>query len=122
MQEKRESEMQTLWNCERCRETKSYEEFKGVFKIRGQYCASCRQSPQSNRAYIGARLRFQVFMRDNFTCQYCGQRAPQVELHIDHIIPVAHGGTNEIANVSTACAECNLGKGDLLLEGANDSF
>lgn len=63
------------------------------------------------RKGIGKRTRFEVFKRDQFTCQYCGRSAPDVVLHIDHILPVAEGGTNEIINLVTACQDCNLGKG-----------
>jgi hypothetical protein len=55
--------------------------------------------------------RFSVLARDNYTCRYCGRSAPEVTLHVDHIIPVAEGGTDEPANLVTACADCNEGKG-----------
>lgn len=56
-------------------------------------------------------VRFEVFKRDNFTCQYCGGKAPDVVLHVDHINPVAGGGDNDIMNLVTSCEPCNLGKG-----------
>lgn len=59
-------------------------------------------------------LRFRVLSRDNFTCQYCGAFAPNVVLQVDHRIPVAAGGTDDLENLVTACTACNLGKGDLL--------
>jgi len=64
-----------------------------------------------SREPIGKRLRFEVFKRDSFTCQYCGGKAPDVVLHCDHINPVAKGGTNDILNLVTACSSCNSGKG-----------
>ena len=63
------------------------------------------------RKPLGKRIRFEVFKRDSFTCQYCGKSAPEVVLHIDHISPVAGGGTNDIMNLVTSCQDCNLGKG-----------
>lgn len=48
--------------------------------------------------------------RDNFTCQYCGLKAPNVELHVEHIIPVSEGGTNDELNLIASCSDCNLGK------------
>lgn len=63
------------------------------------------------RTAIKKSVRFEVFKRDNFTCQYCGQSAPDVVLHLDHINPVAGGGGNEIINLVTSCQPCNLGKG-----------
>lgn len=61
-------------------------------------------------------VRFEVFKRDNFTCQYCGQAAPDVVLHLDHINPVAGGGGNDIINLVTSCVDCNLGKGAKTLD------
>ena len=69
----------------------------------------------SVREPISKTLRFEVFKRDKFTCQYCGDKAPEVVLHVDHIDPVANGGTNEILNLVTSCEGCNLGKGARLL-------
>jgi HNH endonuclease len=60
---------------------------------------------------LSKKLRFEVFKRDSFTCQYCGQRAPAVILHCDHIKPRAEGGLTDILNLVTACEDCNLGKG-----------
>jgi 5-methylcytosine-specific restriction endonuclease McrA len=56
-----------------------------------------------------AFTRFNLFLRDRFTCQYCG--ATGVELTFDHVIPRAYGGRTTWENVTTACAPCNLKKG-----------
>jgi hypothetical protein len=69
-----------------------------------------RMSKGSKRKAIGKSLRFEVFGRDGFTCQYCGRTPPDVLLNIDHIIPVSEGGTNDRENLRTSCAECNAGK------------
>ncbi|MCA0214756.1 MAG: HNH endonuclease [Proteobacteria bacterium] len=63
------------------------------------------------RVAIPKRVRFDVFKRDGFQCQYCGAHPPGVLLHVDHIHPVALGGTNDPDNLVTACEPCNLGKG-----------
>lgn len=65
----------------------------------------------AERKSISKSVRFEVFKRDKFTCQYCGRSAPEVVLHVDHIQPVSKDGENDITNLITACAECNLGKG-----------
>ena len=70
-----------------------------------------RQQEQARRL----RLRFQILQRDDFTCQYCGRKAPKVILEIDHIYPKSKGGKDNIKNYKTACRECNLGKGDIIL-------
>lgn len=65
---------------------------------------------------ISNALRFEVFQRDRHTCQYCGRRAPEVELEVDHLIPVARGGTDAFENLITSCRECNSGKSAKLIE------
>lgn len=69
----------------------------------------------SLRKQISKRVRFDIFKRDGFVCQYCGAHPPAVLLHIDHIEPVALGGGNEPDNLITACQNCNLGKSDVPL-------
>jgi 5-methylcytosine-specific restriction endonuclease McrA len=55
-----------------------------------------------------AFTRFNVFLRDRFSCQYCGSR---VDLTFDHLVPRSLGGHTTWENVVTACSECNLQKG-----------
>ena len=69
------------------------------------------KDPRGQRT-AGLALRFAVFRRDSYSCQYCGRRAPEFPLHVDHIIPWSRGGRTELANLRTACNECNLGKSD----------
>lgn len=64
-----------------------------------------------SRLPISKKVRFEIFKRDGFTCQYCGAHPPDVILHVDHIKPVSRGGGNEPENLITACEACNLGKG-----------
>ncbi len=58
-----------------------------------------------------AFTRFNVFLRDRFTCQYCGSAS---DLTFDHLIPRSKGGTTTWRNVVTACSPCNLRKGNRL--------
>jgi hypothetical protein len=67
------------------------------------------------RKAIPKGIRFEVFKRDSFKCQYCGASAPDVRLHVDHINPVSNSGANDIVNLVTSCVGCNLGKSDKLL-------
>ena len=64
------------------------------------------------------KLRFEVFQRDNFTCQYCGRNVLEdgVKLEVDHLNPKSKGGLFEMDNLVTACKECNQGKKDVCLE------
>lgn len=59
---------------------------------------------------VSKSLRFEVFARDSFTCQYCGRRPPEVVLEVDHIHPQSKGGEDVIINLITACWDCNRGK------------
>lgn len=66
---------------------------------------------------INLRLRYQVLKRDNFKCVICGRspaKDPNIELHIDHIIPWSKGGETIIDNLRTLCSDCNLGKSNIL--------
>lgn len=74
------------------------------------------------RKPISKKLRFEVFKRDGFTCQYCGAHPPQALFHIDHIVPVVEGGTNDMDNLVTACDSCNLGKGARSLSAVPESL
>ena len=55
--------------------------------------------------------RTNVFLRDGFRCQYCGDRPPAQELTCDHVIPRSHGGRTEWSNIVTCCVPCNRHKG-----------
>ena len=71
------------------------------------------------REYIPAArrpafTRFNVFLRDRFGCQYCGDDLPAQELTFDHVIPRSRGGRTSWENVVAACGPCNLRKGSAL--------
>ncbi len=61
-----------------------------------------------------AFTRFNVFLRDGFTCQYCSDRHPAQDLTFDHVVPRCRGGRTTWENVVTACGDCNLRKGSRL--------
>jgi 5-methylcytosine-specific restriction endonuclease McrA len=58
--------------------------------------------------------RKNIFLRDNFTCQYCGKEFDAKNLTCDHIVPKSRGGITEWNNIVTSCTGCNLRKGDKL--------
>jgi 5-methylcytosine-specific restriction endonuclease McrA len=58
--------------------------------------------------------RYNVFLRDRFACQYCGELFPASELTFDHVIPKSRGGHTTWENVVTACGDCNIVKGSRL--------
>jgi hypothetical protein len=59
---------------------------------------------------LSKKLRFEVFKRDGFRCQYCGQHPPTVILEADHVLPKSKGGSDDINNLVTSCFDCNRGK------------
>ena len=67
------------------------------------------------RKPLSKKIRFEVFKRDMFTCQYCGAKAPDVLLEVDHIVPVKEGGSDDILNLITSCRNCNRGKSSVKL-------
>ena len=77
---------------------------------------------KQKRKAISKKLRFEIFKRDLFTCQYCGATPPSVVLQVDHIKPVADGGGNEEENLIASCTDCNQGKGARLLSTAPETL
>jgi len=57
-------------------------------------------------------LRIRVMERDGYRCVYCGATSKEARLQVDHIVPVARGGTSDSTNLVTACFDCNNGKSD----------
>jgi len=58
-----------------------------------------------------AFTRFNVFLRDHWTCQYCAEVFKTQHLTFDHVIPRSRGGRTSWSNIVTACQDCNLIKG-----------
>ncbi len=76
------------------------------------YCDKCKKKKNNEQ---NCKKRFNILKKFNFTCQYCGRKAPEVVLHIDHIFPKSKGGRFALDNLTVACKECNVGKSDILL-------
>ena len=64
----------------------------------------------SARGTISLKVRWDVMKQGNYMCAKCGSRPPDVSLEIDHIVPLAQGGTDAIANLQVLCNRCNQGK------------
>jgi 5-methylcytosine-specific restriction enzyme A len=71
-----------------------------------------RPPTPSNPRSISTTLRARVLERDAFRCRRCGSGPRDARLVVDHIIPVAKGGTADFGNLQTLCAPCNGGKSD----------
>lgn len=66
---------------------------------------------QRERALMTPKTRTDVLRRDGARCRLCGASANQgATLHVDHIVPISHGGKTEMANLQVLCQSCNLGK------------
>ena len=73
--------------------------------------AKSKKKNKSKRRLISGKKRHAVFARDNYRCQICGATVDDgAKLHVDHILPVSKGGTNDITNLQILCEKCNLGK------------
>ena len=59
---------------------------------------------------VTKRTRYEVLRRDNHTCRYCGESAPDVKITVDHVTPTALGGSDKPDNLVAACKDCNAGK------------
>jgi len=89
----------------------------GLFGSGKPACQDCvtGRSRATGRRPMSPKLRRAVLMRDRFTCQECGANRgddPDVILHVDHKVPVAAGGQDELKNLHVLCIDCNLGKSD----------
>lgn len=70
--------------------------------------SKCRSMDKVNRVHL--------FMRDNWTCQYCLKRKVPRELTFDHVVPKSQGGPTTWKNIVTACKRCNNKKADKPLD------
>lgn len=92
----------------------------GPFGMSGRavvFFAATTPEPASKRRArtprkVTLKLRWSILRRDGFRCVYCGADGATAKLHVDHVVPVSAGGTNEDTNLVTACEACNLGKAD----------
>ncbi len=81
---------------------------------------SARRMTDGDSREIKLRLRYNILKRDAFRCVDCGRSpatTPGLELHVDHILPWSKGGKTVPSNLRTTCADCNIGKGDMVEQG-----
>lgn len=77
-----------------------------VMVIRGETQSPARRAWQR----VAAKIRPLVFARDGRECRLCGAAGEFVRFHVDHIIPLAKGGSNELNNLQVLCQPCNQRK------------
>ncbi len=88
----------------------------------GEYVLeSLKRIPVMGRG-ISPQLRIEILERNGFTCQLCGagptdpdpfNSSRKIRLHIDHIIPLSQGGSNDKNNLRVLCSACNQGRSNL---------
>lgn len=105
--------------CYWCKKVKSLSEFyKNKCRPAG-YDYLCKICTPIKNKKSRWRLRFELLKNADFTCYYCGRKPPEVSLEIDHKFPKSKGGKNIKDNYQVLCKECNLGKGDSILNEFN---
>lgn len=109
------------WKVSECEYCKSKYKPKSC---KQKFCSSvCRdlsiKEKQEKQEYTGwYKLRFEIFKRDNFTCQYCWRNVKEdwIKLNCDHVFPRNLWWDNSPNNLTTSCFECNIWKSDVMLE------
>lgn len=82
-------------------------------RIPRQLLTPAKQHSRPKRKAISKKLRLLILERDGYRCRLCGRTAKDTKLEVDHITPVAKGGTDSLSNLRTLCIDCNRGKSDL---------
>lgn len=84
----------------------------GFYLNRDIWDAICRVE----RGKVSNKMRFSIMKRDGYRCRYCGRRDNGHNLEIDHIVPIAKGGKSTYDNLQTLCHDCNVKKGDSIVD------
>ena len=107
---------------------KQFEKRMGFFYCDETKCLDCEfyESDETNKNiklnYNGKRnplphnIRHEVFKKDNYRCVECSTTKDKNTLHIDHIIPISRGGSDELDNLQTLCETCNLSKTNMIFK------
>lgn len=99
-------------NSYRNSKTFNFDNIKSLLK-RAQERQEHERTKTYQRNLMTQSLRYDIMKRDSFRCQICGRSVknnPNIELEVDHIIPISKGGKTVKSNLQTLCKECNRGK------------
>ena len=92
-----------------------YSDYHNAKITRDALLKLAKKPAKNKRGPISARDRAEVLRRDGSRCRSCGRSVDDLKsneyLEVDHIIPVAKGGTSELSNLGINCTLCNNGKG-----------
>ena len=86
----------------------------GNLCLKAEMMKILKNDRNNGRINLSDKLRLKVLKSNGYRCTYCGIDGSQAELQIDHIIPVAKGGSNHPSNLTVACRSCNAKKSDSL--------
>jgi 5-methylcytosine-specific restriction endonuclease McrA len=113
----KEIKMKTCPSCEKEFQTRNSRKIYCSRRCHAEYMKKNKNTPDC--LFSWGKIRWSILVRDKFKCQYCGRKViDNIVLHVDHLIPVSKGGTNNPNNLITSCSECNQGKGaDVLPPG-----
>jgi 5-methylcytosine-specific restriction endonuclease McrA len=92
--------------------------FSGDIEYRYKRRPGSKVSSYLKKPGLPKNKRFAILERDKFRCRYCGSEPGTALLQIDHVMPKNHGGSDDEDNLVTACADCNVGKNDSILDNA----
>lgn len=89
------------------------ERYGGFIRVIPKDCLGIKRSfsIMDNDVREWIKIRHIIFKRDGKKCQYCG--IENVKFHIDHIIPISNGGSDEFKNLTVSCSKCNIRKKNL---------
>ena len=95
---------------------------KVLGEVNFKFCPYCKSElhERVGRQHIPNHLRHAVLKRDDYRCVECGATNKETTLEIDHILPVAKGGTNDINNLQTLCKHCNRAKSATVWDSKTD--
>ena len=68
---------------------------------------------RKQRYAISGAVQQKIWARDNFSCLYCGRKMGDIQLTIDHFVPIEQGGKDNEMNYVSACRNCNKKKGKM---------
>lgn len=97
-----------------------YKNKKGIYSFQGESTEAYASFKKGNiwlAESVGVkakkRKRKELIERDGCNCFFCGKETTEENRTIEHLLSVAHGGNNSLANLVLACHECNQNVGDM---------
>lgn len=95
---------------------------KATKKLKGFQVMNIDEHTKVKRKQFTVAERTTIYNRNKGRCAICGRFVPYDEFTVDHIIPLAKGGNNDLNNLQCACKVCNLIKQDILPEDLIDKL